>query len=258
MFFYAHSMRNKKRRGFIGYGHYDSTKRLTLNRMWKLYGSKTGYDNKEDLENAISKASKGKIPDTMLCLYLTDVVFFTAPVYPKEVGLSLPGNLESYTYIDKDDPTVTVRILRQAAELGIDIWTKDSDSVPEEIFRYDEIKHVLALAAADSGKETGSEREKAASHRLAKERIADPSWQMIKGSKTDCLSMTPHEIKISVPFTYNVYDRQSRTLELLGRMTYYKIRLIECGLHGKITFSILSEKEEPELEQMVARINGEL
>jgi hypothetical protein len=81
LFFFAKARYGKKK-GLIGYAHFDSIRRLSISSMWKNYGERTGYDSEEQLRGAIEKAARGEIPKKMSCLYLTGVVFFVYPVYP--------------------------------------------------------------------------------------------------------------------------------------------------------------------------------
>ena len=82
LFFFARP-RTGRKKGLIGYAHFDSIVRLSLKQMWSQYGQFTGYDEESLLREAIEKASKGgTIPRQISCLYLTDVVFFLSPIYP--------------------------------------------------------------------------------------------------------------------------------------------------------------------------------
>ena len=255
LFFFARGAVNKRKKGFIGYGHYVATRRLSLNQMWNLYGTKTGYDSRELLAEAIGHAAKGEIPRTMQCLILKDIVFFVAPVYPKDVGIEIPAHLESYCYIDKDDPRVTARILRRASRLGIDLWTKDEDSVPETIFHQDEIRHFMANASVEMGKAELSQKERAAAHRLTKEKLKEEGWEKVRGSDTDCLKLEKDHIEMALPFVCGVNDRTVRLQEVLGRMTLYSLKLSLENLKDRIVFSLLEETEDPEAEALVKEWN---
>ena len=181
LFFFARPTHAKKK-GLIGYAHFDSVKRLSLSQMWEQFGQSTGYDSKELLKEAISKAGKGTIPKQMSCLYLTDVVFFVSPIYPDQVGLEIPVNLESYCYLDRNHPKITVNILRAAKENGIDLWSAAEDAEPDFIFEKDEIRHQFAVMNKEIGKESGSEKERSVSSKLAKQKLENPQWEMIRDS----------------------------------------------------------------------------
>ena len=121
LFFYARRghMRSK---ALLGYAHYVATEKLSLRQMWNKYGNANGYDSKEQMEEAIRKAARsGKVPEKLNCLYLSDAVYFREPVIPEEIGITISSQLESYCYLDREDPQVTVRILKQAEKGGIDL-----------------------------------------------------------------------------------------------------------------------------------------
>lgn len=259
LFFYSKPVHGRKK-GLIGYAHYDSTKRLSLKQMWKQYGEETGYGTEEILREAIQKAaraSKVEVPAQMRCLYLTDVVFFLTPVYPDEVGITIPTNLESYTYLDKDDPKITVKILEKARRHGIDLWSADPDVSPDEIFRNDVTRHQLAVISSLIGKEAGSKKEKTAAHNLAKERILQKNWEMIRGSRTDCLSMDKNKVVIAIPFVFQSNDRDLRVRELIGKITIYRILTSKYGFERKVKFDVMYEKPSDDVKEMVETINHE-
>lgn len=258
LFFFSRPNHGRKK-GIVGYAHYDSIKRLSLNQMWSQYSEATGYETKERLAEAIRKAGKGEIPMVMRCLYLTDVVFFVSPVYPEQIeNLDLPNKLESYTYIDHDDPTITVKILNKAQKHGIDLWSADPKVNPDEIFRNDVVRHQIALIHNKIGKMHLSEKEKSAVHKLAEEKIKEKNWEIVRGSKTDCLYMDKNKIKIAIPLCYQANDKEQRVCEWIGKTTIYKYYLKKMKFDRKIRFEIMMEenKEVDDLKEMVEEINN--
>ncbi len=258
LFFFSRPNHGKKK-GLIGYAHYDSVKRLSLNQLWNQYSESTGYETKERLEEAIRKAGKGEVPSTMRCLYLTDVVFFVSPVYPDEIeGLDLPNNLESYTYLDRSDPSVTVRILKAAQKHGIDLWSADPTKNPDEIFRDDVVRHQIALISRILGKEDGSEKERNMCHKLAELKIKDDAWEMVRGSNSDCLYMDKSNIKIAFPLYYQANNRDMRIRECVGKMTLYRYYIQKLDFERKLSFEILmsKDKEISEVKELVEDINN--
>ena len=256
LFFFAKPARTRKK-ALIGYAHYDSTKRLSLKQMWEKYGKETGYDSMQRLHDAIDRAAKGEIPSVMRCLYLTDVVFFLSPIYPEEVGLSIQNNLESYTYLDRNDPRITVKILQTAAEHGIDLWSADASRTPDEIFHNDETRHQLAVIHSDMGKEAGSEQERHRAHRLAEQQIAQESWEMIRGSQTDCLKMEENQITIAIPLVVQANDRDVRVRELFGKMNLYRLCAKKQHVDRRIVFTVMSDKLIDEIKELVEDFNNE-
>ena len=155
LFFYTSIGSGKrKKKGFAGYAHYEKTTRLSLKDMWKKYGTANGYDSIDRLKEAIELASRsGKVPEKLNCLYLSDCVYFRSPVVPGEVGIEINPKLESFTYLEKDDPGAAVRILRAAEERGIDLWASSQNYEPDTVFRLDEIREQLAFLNESAGKE---------------------------------------------------------------------------------------------------------
>jgi hypothetical protein len=256
LFFFARPKIGRKK-ALLGYAHYDSTRRLSLKQMWEQYGEATGYSDYQRLHDAIEKAAIGKIPRTMRCLYLTDVVFFSSPLYPDEVGLKIPNNLESYQYLDRDDPKITVRVLQAAEKKGIDLWSQDSTRNPADIFRDDETRQMLAVIANEIGVESGSEKERGLMHRLAKERAEKPAWEPIRGSRTDCLHLTATQIHIALPFAAQANDRDTRIRECIGRIAMYRLRAQSYHIDRKIYFELLGDKIPENLAELVEQINHE-
>lgn len=258
LFFYAKSYHSRKK-GFIGYAHYDSVQKLSLKQMWKQYGTANGYDTYEKLEEAIQRAAKDKvIPDKMSCLYLTDAVFFNLPVYPKDVGLQISRNLESYMYLDQEDPFTTIRILRKAEENGIDVWSASQSFEPENIFKQDELRHQLATIQMTLGKCSLKDQEKKKAIKLSLQQLEHKGWEKIRGSATDCAKITKDEIIIAIPFVSQQKNRAQRMQEYIGKIMIYQLSLIQSGIVFKdISFRVLYEDEPPQdILGLVEEINN--
>ena len=223
LFFYAYGQSSKRKKGFVGYAHFHSTSRLSLNEMWKRYGTANGYSSKERLKEAIEMSSRsGTVPETMNCLHLKDCVYFSSPVYPKEAGLKINEKLESFTYIDRDDPTATLRILRIAEE-----------------------REQLTLITASLAPEERTREEVRKAKKLVKPMLAEQECEPIRGSMTDAFYVKDGKVTIIVPFAAQVGDRQKRIQELLGKLVMYRTAAEAAELRGGIPeFRILSEEEE--------------
>lgn len=254
LFFYSRPAYGRKK-GLVGYAHYDSMKRLSLTQMWNRFGEATGYSDQKRLSDAIMKASKGEIPKQMSCLYLTDVVFFLTPVYAEEAGINLPVKLESYIYLDKDDPTITVRILECAAEHGIDLWSADPARKPDEIFYDDVLRHKLALIYRKIGVQAGSEREKTDLHKITAKLLLEEKTERIRGSVTDCICIEKNRVVVYVPFTYRLSDRDERVRELYGRLIMYKWLAEEEGIDRPLKLKVISDKETDDMLELVKKFN---
>ncbi|MBQ1877406.1 MAG: hypothetical protein II161_01200 [Erysipelotrichaceae bacterium] len=145
LFFLAKGSENTRNneKGITGYGVFEDEKQMSVDNMWKKYGTATGYINKEELESAILKTTRNKMPEKISCLLLKNVIFFQGPVYLSEVGIKLPSNLESFTYLDTSEGHITLELLEKIKEVGIDYWSAalnnvsvDTESFDREILRY--------------------------------------------------------------------------------------------------------------------------
>ena len=85
-----------REKGIVGYGRFQKAHTLSFRQMWNVYGTENGYASEDELYDAIVKVSKNKkMPKLMNCLYLTDVVFFQAPIYLSEIGVAISNKVES-------------------------------------------------------------------------------------------------------------------------------------------------------------------
>ena len=250
LFFYTRSEHSKKK-GFVGYAHYHSTEKMSLKKMWKKYEQKNGYDNFEQLKDAIQTAARdNQIPNEMNCLYLTDVVFFVAPIYPEDVGIHISPKLESYCYLDQNDPQVTVRLLKLAEKVGIDIWSAAQSKESQGVFRKDEIRHHLAVCAKEIGTSGLTQTETKKANKLVKS--LDDSFEWIRGSENDYVRMDERDLTIAIPFVFNQKDYEMRRLELMGKLTLYKLYILRNHLDVEhVKFRILTEQEQPEILELV-------
>ena len=257
LFFFARPVRGRKK-GFVGYAHYDSIKHLSMRQMWDLYKEMTGYDSENLLNEAIRKAAKNEVPAKMDCLYLTDVVFFLSPVYPEEVGLNISSKLESYCYLDRSDPKITASLLEKAEEHGIDLWSADSTRNPEDIFRADAFRHKLAAIHREIGKESGSEKERGLCRRYGKNKAEEAGWEMIRGSRTDCMKITPDEILLAVPFSTQANDKDQRIREFAGRLFLYRLQAEQNNLERKIRFEVIGDNLPEEIIRITEKMNEQI
>jgi hypothetical protein len=224
--------------------------------MWSRYTQATGYDSEILLKEAIEKAAKGEIPKQMSCLNLKDVVFFLSPIYPEEAGLGIQNNLESYCYLDRSDPSVTVRILKKAEERGIDLWSASNATSPEIIFSNDEIRHQLAVIHKNFGRDEGSEKERIKARKLAREKCEEEGWEMIRQSRTDLLRIEDDRVVIALPFVAQINDRDLRIREIAGRMLIYRMRIQE-QLHRRVNFEAFGENVPETVTQLAELMNNE-
>ena len=244
LFFYAYG-RHRKKKGFVGYAHFDSAKRMSLKQMWKQYGSLNGFETRQELEEAIMRASRdNEIPEKMSCLLLYDAVFFNEPVFPRDVGLRLNENLESYMYLDRNQPDMTVQILRRAREAGLDTWASSQSKETEQVFEFDEIREILSMIAKECGPESRSAEEKRKARKLIAPLVEQEGFERIRGSEADVMRTDETGTVVAMPFVTSSGKETARIRELLGKMTWYRIRAIQYGLPGKLSFQVLVQETE--------------
>ena len=127
-------------KGIVGCGCYMGNSTHSINQMWKKYRDATGYGSLRALREAIIKSNKSEEePSKVNCLKLQHVVFFQSPIYLSEVGMKISNNLESFTYLDKNDGTVTLKLLEKASQIGPDSWStalNDYDFFAQQILFY--------------------------------------------------------------------------------------------------------------------------
>ena len=131
-------------KGIVGYGCYAGNREMSIDTLWKKYGTQTGYTSKEKLIAAIERTNKSDtLPEKISCLFLKDVIFFRAPLYLADLGISIPKNLESFTYLDAHEGHVTLELLQKGKEIGLDYWSAalngkivDIESFNREVLRY--------------------------------------------------------------------------------------------------------------------------
>lgn len=135
-----------KEKGVIGYGRYTYSESLSCKQMWTRYETLNGYSSELELKEGILKVSKTKtLPTHISCLHLKDVVFFQSPLYLSDLGMKISNKIESFIYLDKEDPDMTTKILLKANKIGIDFWTSAvSKSNPKAtVFDDDLVWHLL-------------------------------------------------------------------------------------------------------------------
>ena len=255
LFFYTRTPHSRSR-GFVGYAHYVSTQKLSLKGMWKKYGTSNGYDSEQLLNEAIQRAAKDQpVPEKMNCLYLNDAVFFSNPVNPNEVGLKISPQLESYMYLDQEDPQMTVKILRAAEQKGIDIWSNSQSYESEDIFKSDEIRHQLTLIKDGMPADSWNQKERTRAQKLA----AASGLEFIRGSRTDVFELQKDQLILSLPFVSQEKDKPYLVREYIGKVMMYRLMLQKSGLRmPAVRFQILHDEEAPEeLLMLTTNINEE-
>lgn len=96
-------------------------------------------------------------------------MFFQAPIYLSEIGVAISNKVESYIYLDKEDPQATSMVLNKAKETGVDMWMAAMSETLSQNFDLEEeqIKHQLSQIIEKAGDSFYTESEKKRLRRLA-------------------------------------------------------------------------------------------
>lgn len=256
LFFYCRP-RHARRKGIVGYAHFAASGTMSLNAMWKKYGKRNGYESLEQMRAAIQRADRHhRIPRKLGCLELTDAVFFRGPVAPKEVGITIPSQLESFIYLDQQDANTTVRLLRKAAEIGIDDWSAAQTRESEEIFRRDELYYQLALIGRGLNPLLVSKSEEERADQLLKKKLREEAgWRRVQGGR-EAYRLEAGKLVILEPFAPSTRTVDSSFQQLLGRMSAWKLGLAQNEVHaGGIVFRLLTSTPLPEKEEALRLFN---
>lgn len=255
LFFYSRpSYTNKK--GFAGYGHYVSSSYMSIKDMWQKYGTRNGYDSLAKFNEAIVTANRDKpLPKKMDSLYLKDVVFFSEYVFPEDIGIELSNKLESYCYLEKYGEDTTLRLLKQAEKVGIDVWSSVWSKESEDIFYKDQIREALSNTYQKIGKLNYSKQDKSKVTKL----INAANSEYIKNSKTDSFILKDNKhIIIVLPLVYTTKNRKERIVSIIGRASLYKYYLKQDALPiTSISFKILCENETEEIKKLEENLSDE-
>lgn len=256
LFFYTHP-RGRRKKGFVGYAHYATSHTMSLDTMWKRYGNNNGYDTIEQMEEAIRRAAKDKpVPEKMNCLQLDNVVFFLEPVFPEDVGLTISPKMESYCYLDQEDPETTIRILKQAEKNGIDIWSASQGEEIQNTFRRDELRHQLAWIQKQIGKTNYNDKERALAQKLSRQYLEEHGGEMIRNNRTDIFEISDDRIVITVPFVSQSRDYKTRRKEFFGKLILYKMMIEESEqAFAPVKFNVITLSDQPEIRAYTDRIN---
>ncbi len=262
LFFLAKgSERGRKReKGIVGYGKFKKSYTCSFKQMWKEYGTLNGFATQDELYDAIIKVSKDKkMPKQMNCLFLEEVVFFQSPIYLSEVGVQISNKIESFIYLDKEDPQATSKLLNKAKESGIDMWMAalNNTSENEETLEEDEIKHQFSLVYQKINDDFYTDTELKKAKKLAKTKCENSSFEYIKGSKTDCIQYKENSITIAIPFIYKPKELNRKLQFLLGRIVSYQMRIKTMSDYNfNLHFEILSEQDLPvDAVELIEAIN---
>lgn len=242
-----------KEKGIMGYGHLRKIQSMTFNQMWNTYGNENGYEDKEEFKEAVIRLSKDKkMPVKMGGLYLDNVVFFQSPIYLSEIGITISNRLESFCYLDKEDPQATAKLLSKAKESGADMWSMlmSEEEVDDDYFEEEEISHTIA-SIHKRIKLTMSDWERKKARKWLREYCeTHPKTHFVKGVKTEGFSYSEGICTLIMPIVSKC-SMDNTTQAMVGHICLLKNMLMqECRYQIKIKIKLLSDQDVSELEKM--------
>jgi len=241
-----------REKGIIGYGRYTEANMFSFRQMWNRFGTLNGYATANEFKEAILRVSKTKtLSPSFHCLTLCDVVFFQSPVYLSEIGISISASLESYIYLDRDDPRATAKILSQANEVGIDVWTAtiSSHAPNATVFDDDLIRQTARGLLGEYSTGFDTQREHARAMNILKQYQKNhPEMEFVDSRKCELITLENEGVSLILPFVSNKSDCTRKTLYFIGKcaaILSQQIRLPE-DKRREIRFSLLCDTLPPQ------------
>ena len=250
LFFLAKGTEKGRRRekGLIGYGKLKQSKTLSLKGMWHKYHERNGYQTLDQLTEAICKVAKDKkVPDRLNCMELESVVFFQAPVYLSEFGITISNKIESFFYLDKDDSMITSKILQKAGEYGIDMWTAMLQDDQEVDFRSDAVYSAIANAYELIKANGYSVYENKRNAKYASSVMKHyPGAIFLSDSRSDFVVRTDENSMVVIPVIVNSNTFQSDIQYLIGHYLIYRSYLRSAlAVHDDLHIMMFLNQEPP-------------
>lgn len=250
LFFYCKSF-GYQEKGLVGFARYAKSFTGSLDKMWDLFGTLNGFDSKEEFISAIERLSRDKqVPEKMSSLVLEDVIFFKFPIFPSDFGITISDNLESYTYLDKKDEMVTLKLLEFAKKIGVDSWSGLMNNQTNDVF--DQAANRYYLNTLSKQMVIPLEKAEKKRNRKLKEMALAQGKMPIQNS-FDTYYYDGHELCIAIPFSPNTKNASQRFVELAGKMGVYQMYLQQSDLaYETIRFEVLTNNSlyEKEIQRL--------
>jgi len=257
IFFLAKTAVRKRERGIIGYGIFKEQKIMGAQKMWNQFQTLNGYEGKEELYRAIERMSKDKkVPKDINSLWIEEIIFFQSPIFLSEFGLKISNRIESYMYVDREDPELTNKILRQAQEIGVDMWSSVAkDKNTERVINQTRISYLLAeiysRVKLDLFSEAEERKMKKETEQLKKSREFK-NYDVIKGSQYVLVRTHNKHIDVQFSFLSPIRKSKEKLITLVGQISLF-VELLngkvkDCDVHAGI---LLYSNIQPELEELL-------
>ena len=237
-------------KGIIGYGRFDHSIGYSFRQMWNHFESLNGYPDQKSFKDAILRVAKAKtLPVNISSLILKDIVFFQAPVYLSEFGMKISNNLESFIYLDKDDPEMTVKILMKANDIGVDAWANamSRSSRSSSVFDDDLARHILQLHLQNLGA-LSTEKETRKQTRILNEVLKSrDGLQWLDVRKQELISFVDDGIDLYFSIDCNKNQIMERVVYSFGKFSLIRKLADEIpNFDQKISFKLLIDHEVPD------------
>ena len=209
-----------------------------------------GYQDQKSFKDAILRVAKAKtLPASISSLILKDIVFFQAPVYLSEFGMRISNNLESFIYLDKDDPEMTVKILMKANDIGVDAWANamSRSSRSSSVFDDDLARHILQLHLQNLGA-LSTEKETRKQTRILNEVLKSrDGLQWLDVRKQELISFVDDGIDLYFSIDCNKNQIMERVVYSFGKFSLIRKLADEIpNFDQKISFKLLIDHEVPD------------
>lgn len=242
----------QKEKGIVGYARYSGDSSGSINTIWRKYGTKCGYGSKKQFEQAILKYHKQHImPDKIHCLLLDHIIFFQAPVYLSELEKQISKRVESYIYLDQEDPNLSWKIMKKGAEIGIDIWSTFVEQ-KDEVIQAD--ADILCIQQLHERYMTDlySNYEKRKVAAFVKPIVKETDGSYLSGAENDFYLLKNTQCHFFIPCILSVKAWKRSMLFALAKAKMYQQELKEKA--SSATVCILIDNEHKKVQTLCAQL----
>lgn len=239
-----------REKGIIGYGKLEKIRTMAFEKMWYEYKTMNGYASKNQLSEAIMKVTKDHtIPKTLQCMQLKDVTFFQAPIYLSEFDITLSKQIESYTYIDREDTNVTSLILKKAEEFGMDLWTMVMND-EEPAFAMDSILYEIKRTIEKYKSDFFNEREERLNRQYANKIIKSyPQYELLSENDNILIEQNDNKIIVWNVILLNKLQMKKRIHYIISSIAMHQFEFHKktTDIKSAVMFQISPEDEYLEI-----------
>ena len=212
-----------REKGIVGYGRFEEMTVASPSQMWKKFETVNGYPSEEAFKEAIIRTSKKhELPKKICGLYLADVVYFQSPIYLSDIGIKVSNLVESFFYLDKEDVSATTKVLKEAGNVGLDMWTTmlSDGSFTLELIEDETLRHNISIVVQKLNPiYTEAERKKAV--KISEAAVTylaqrDIKALPVKGVPEEFMLMSKDRIEIYIPLVVNTKNIKQKIQLVCG------------------------------------------